>query len=555
MKKYKNPILLCDYSDPDVIRVGDTFYLTASSFNFVPGLPLLESKNLVDWKLVGYAAKKVALSGYDEVQNAKGIWAPSLRFHGGLFYIFFATPDEGIFETHARDFRGEWSEWNCVWSGKGFIDPCPLWDDDGKIYVVHGYAKSRIGFNSKLGILELDENLKAKTEDRIIFDGTKSQPTIEGPKIYKRGGFYYIFAPAGGVANGWQTVLRSENIFGGYEEKIVLAQGKTKINGPHQGGYVETQDGSGYFMHFQDAGIFGRITHLQPVKWRNGWPLMGSAAVQNCKVLNCKVQNHKDENFDENETVGGIGEPLEEYFVPYDDEKTETAENADTARVNSCGFEVEKGIPEFQFSGNAGLESLETENGDFSKKFYGDGTLWLNPNVCTKKIDAESFVYEKKIEILRDDGLLRSARNDVEGEKNRLLRFARNDEKNIEASDFTCKDVGMESRCVRHGIIFLGNEYSALEVEKRADGFYLVQIVSSGSEKGDETRKESVVFEAKLSKSVNSVVLNMKFAGEGRLGKVIFSCEADGENGKIDFVSGPFRTENAHWVGGRYGWF
>lgn len=516
MKKYKNPILLCDYSDPDVIRVGDTFYLTASSFNFVPGLPLLESKNLVDWKLVGYAAKKVALSGYDEVQNAKGIWAPSLRFHGGLFYIFFATPDEGIFETHARDFRGEWSEWNCIWSGKGFIDPCPLWDGDGKIYVVHGYAKSRIGFNSKLGILELDENLKSKTEDRIIFDGTKSQPTIEGPKIYKRGGFYYIFAPAGGVANGWQTVLRSENIFGGYEEKIVLAQGKTKINGPHQGGYVETHDGSGYFLHFQDAGIFGRITHLQPVKWRNGWPLIGSAAVQNCNVQN-----------GESEMIGGIGEPLEEYFVPYDDEKTETAENADTARVSSCGFEAEKGISEFQFSGNAGLDSFETENGGFSKKSYGDGTLWLNPNVCTKKIAAESFVYEKEIEIWKDGGLLRFARNDV----------------------------GMEAHCVRHGIIFLGNEYSALEVEKRADGFYLVQIVSSGSEKGDETRKESVVFEAKLSERVKSVVLKMKFAGEGRLGKVIFSCEADGENGKIDFVSGPFRTENAHWVGGRYGWF
>ena len=543
MKKYKNPILLCDYSDPDVIRVGDTFYLTASSFNFVPGLPLLESKNLVDWKLVGYAAKKVALSGYDEVQNAKGIWAPSLRFHGGLFYIFFATPDEGIFETHARDFRGEWSEWNCVWSGKGFIDPCPLWDDDGKIYVVHGYAKSRIGFNSKLGILELDENLKAKTEDRIIFDGTKSQPTIEGPKIYKRGGFYYIFAPAGGVANGWQTVLRSENIFGGYEEKIVLGQGKSKINGPHQGGYVGTQDGSGYFLHFQDAGIFGRITHLQPVKWRNGWPLMGSAVVLNCK--------------DESETIGGIGEPLEEYFVPYDDEKTETAENSESVRVSSCGFEVEKGIPEFQFSGNAGLESLETENGDFSKKFYGDGTLWLNPNVCTKKIDAESFVYEKKIEILRDDGLFRSARNDEFGKENELPNFSRNDEAGNETKmlDFDCNDRIADEHCVRHGIIFLGNEYSALEIEKRADGFYLVQIVSSGSENGDETRKESVVFEAKLSKSVNSVVLKMKFAGEGRLGKTVFSCGTEGGDGKIDFVSEPFTTENAHWVGGRFGWF
>ncbi len=537
MKKYKNPILLCDYSDPDVIRVGDTFYLTASSFNFVPGLPLLESKNLVDWKLVGYAARKIPLSGYGDVQNAKGIWAPALRFHAGVFYIFFATPDEGIFETHAKDFRGEWSKWNCVWSGKGFIDPCPLWDGDGKIYVVHGYAKSRIGFNSKLGILELDENLKAKTEDRIIFDGTKTQPTIEGPKIYKRNGFYYIFAPAGGVTNGWQTVLRSKSIFGGYEEKIVLAQGETKINGPHQGGYVEAQDGSGYFLHFQDAGIFGRITHLQPVKWRNGWPLMGSAA----------VQNHKDENLDGIETADDIGEPLEEYFVPYDDGEDEKAGIAEVA-CSSCGFEAEKGVSEFQFSGNAGLESLENGNDDFSKakKIYGDGTLWLNPKVCTKKIDAKSFEYEKKIEILKDDG---------------LLRFARNAGEKIEMPDLACsaENAGntenTEIHCSRHGIIFLGNEYSALEVEKRADGFYLVQIVSSGSESGDEIRKENVVFEAELSQSVKSVVLKMKFSGEGRLGKVIFSCETVGVDGKIDFVSEPFRTENAHWVGGRYGWF
>lgn len=521
MKKYKNPVLLCDYSDPDVIRVGDTFYLTASSFNFVPGLPLLESKNLVDWNLVGYAAKKIEIPGYDEVQNAKGIWAPSLRFHDGLFYIFFATPDEGIFETHAENFRGNWSAWNCVWSGKGFIDPCPLWDDDGKIYVVHGYAKSRIGFNSKLGILELDENLKAKTDDRIIFDGTKTQPTIEGPKIYKRNGVYYIFAPAGGVTYGWQTVLRSRNIFGGYDEKIVLAQGKTKINGPHQGGFVETQDGSGYFLHFQDAGIFGRITHLQPVKWQNGWPFLGNAAVKKQENENSNDGDSScGQNFPEkaertkSSGIKEAGEPLEEYFVPYD--------NEETSSLNSFRDESGNTISEFQFSGNAGVDFLESGSCSNLKREYGDGTLWLNPYVCTKKITEKSFSYGKEIFI----------------------------------GDFN------DENCLeRHGIIFLGNEYSALEIEKRfgdagkSDGFYLSQIVSSGSEKGDETREERVVFEAKLSESVKSVVLRMSFSGDGRRGKVIFSCEADGVDGKVDFVSEPFITENAHWVGGRFGWF
>ena len=123
---YSNPILLCDYSDPDVCRVGDDFYLTASSFNFVPGLPVLHSRDLVHWKLIQYACKSLPGPGYEKVQNAKGVWAPSIRFYNGMFYVFFATPDEGIFYTSAADPKGEWSELHCVWSGRGFEDPCPF---------------------------------------------------------------------------------------------------------------------------------------------------------------------------------------------------------------------------------------------------------------------------------------------------------------------------------------------------------------------------------------------------------------------------------------------
>ncbi len=564
MRKYRNPILLCDYSDPDVIRVGKTFYMTASSFNFVPGLPLLKSQNLVDWTLVNYAAKKIELPFYEDVQNAKGIWAPSLRFHNGLFYIFFATPDEGIFETHAEDFEGEWSHWNCVWSGKGFIDPCPVWLDEnnddenkksGKIYVVHGYAKSRIGFNSKLGILELDENLKAVAEDKIIFDGTKTQPTIEGPKIYKRGGFFYIFAPAGGVTNGWQTVLRSKNIFGPYEEKIVLAQGKTKVNGPHQGGYVETENGEGYFLHFQDAGIYGRITHLQPVKWAEDWPLMGSAAVENKSSLQTENSpSLRAERSNLTEKANKTGEPLEEYFVPFDGDSKDEEAHEDGA------FRVKSGISEFQFSGNAGIDSLSSSEAGSSSSLrtdafsslrakrsnLGEGTLWLNPYVCTKKITAEKFEYEKEILLSCFSPSLQAASSSSSGtDPSSSLRAQRS---NL-ISDKAEK---------RHGIIFLGNEYSALEVEKRADGFYLSQIVSSGSEKGDDTRKENTVFEEKLAPGVKSVLLKMKFeesAENARLGKIIFSCRTQGSHEEIEFESSPFQTENAHWVGGRFGFF
>ena len=119
------------------------------------------------------------------------------------------------------------------------------------------------------------DGTKLLDEGKMVFDGQSNQPTIEGPKMYKRNGYYYIFAPAGGVRNGWQTVLRSKNIFGPYEDKIVLDQGKTEINGPHQGGWVELESGESWFVHFQDRGPYGRVVHLQPVKWVNDWPVIG----------------------------------------------------------------------------------------------------------------------------------------------------------------------------------------------------------------------------------------------------------------------------------------
>ncbi|NLZ80210.1 MAG: glycosyl hydrolase 43 family protein [Clostridiales bacterium] len=273
---YKNPILFADYSDPDVIRVGDTYFLTASSFNYVPGLPILVSKDLVNWKLVNYAIKNLPYEAYDRPAHAKGVWAPSIRYHNCEYWIFVGFPDEGIFMLHTKDPLGEWSEPICVREAKGFIDPCPFWDEDGKAYVIHAYAKSRIGFKSKLGIFPMSpDGTTCIGEDTFIYDGTKTQPTIEGPKVLKRDGYYYIFAPAGGVKPGWQTVLRSKNLYGPYEEKIVMHQGNTTTNGPHQGGLVDTPTGEEWFIHFQDAGVYGRICHLQPVIWENGWPIIG----------------------------------------------------------------------------------------------------------------------------------------------------------------------------------------------------------------------------------------------------------------------------------------
>lgn len=275
---YKNPILHADYSDPDVIRVGDDFYMVSSSFNCVPGLPILHSKDLVNWELVAHALQKQPpFDVFDKPQHGNGVWAPCIRFRKNEFYIYYPDPDFGIYLVKAENPAGPWSEPLLVKAGKGMIDPSPLWDDDGKVYLTHAFAGSRAGIKSIIVVAEMNNEGTAVIGDEImVFDGHDSHPTVEGPKFYKRNGYYYIFAPAGGVATGWQLVLRSKNIFGPYQEKIVMAQGNTNINGPHQGAWVNTQTGEDWFIHFQDKGAYGRIVHLQPMVWINDWPVIGA---------------------------------------------------------------------------------------------------------------------------------------------------------------------------------------------------------------------------------------------------------------------------------------
>ena len=274
---YKNPVLNADYSDPDIERVGEDYYLVASSFNAIPGLPILHSRDLVNWQIIGYALhRQPPFDVFDKPQHGNGVWAPALRFHNGEFYLYYPDPDYGIYLLKARNPAGPWSEPLLVKAGKGLIDPCPLWDTDGKAYLSHAFAGSRAGFKSILLMNQLSpDGTRILDEGILVFDGHAKHPTIEGPKLYKRNGYYYLSAPAGGVPTGWQLILRSKNIYGPYEEKIVLAQGNTAINGPHQGGWVDTPTGEWWFMHFQDKGPYGRVVHLQPMRWVNDWPVMG----------------------------------------------------------------------------------------------------------------------------------------------------------------------------------------------------------------------------------------------------------------------------------------
>lgn len=274
---YKNPVINADYSDPDVCRAGNDYYMTSSSFNEAPGLPILHSKDLLNWQLIGHAfARQFPYAHFDTPRHGNGCWAPAIRFHNGEFYIYYPDPDFGIYMIKAKNAAGPWSDPIIVKAGKGLIDPCPLWDEDGKVYLVHAWAGSRAGIKSILTLNRMNEKGTAVTDEGVlIFDGHAAHPTLEGPKLYKRNGYYYIFAPAGGVSTGWQLVLRSKHIYGPYEEKIVMDQGSTPVNGPHQGAWVEMPDKTHWFLHFQDKGAYGRVVHLQPMKWINNWPVIG----------------------------------------------------------------------------------------------------------------------------------------------------------------------------------------------------------------------------------------------------------------------------------------
>ncbi len=279
---YTNPVINADYSDPDVCvgRSGEDFYMTASSFNCIPGLPILHSKDLVNWELVGHAIKQLLpAERYATAQHGNGVWAPCISYnkYNDTYYIYWGDPDLGVFVVTAKDPEGEWTAPKCVIPGKGMIDTTPLWDEDGRCYLANGWANSRCQFNSVLTVREMSaDGMSAIGDPVIVFDGNGTiHRTAEGPKFYKRDGYYWILCPAGGVPVGHQLAMRAKSPYGPYEHKIVLARGTTDINGPHQGGMVHLKSGEDWFLHFQDKEAYGRVVHLEPVKWVDGWPVMG----------------------------------------------------------------------------------------------------------------------------------------------------------------------------------------------------------------------------------------------------------------------------------------
>lgn len=377
---YKNPIIYADYSDPDVVRVGEDFFMTASSFNFTPGLPILHSKDLVNWKVVSYALDRMPFENYNLPQHGKGVWAPSIRYHEGEFYIYFGAPDEGVFMVKTKDPFGKWEEPVLVQKSLGWIDTCPLWDDDGKAYLVHAFAKSRCGIKSILHVNKMAvDGTHLLDEGVMVVDGRVNNPTLEGPKFYKRNGYYYIFAPAGGVEKGWQMVYRSKNIYGPYEERIVLAQGDTPVNGPHQGAWVELENGESWFIHFQDLEPYGRIIHLQPVKWVDDWPQMGENVDE--KGLGQPVLVHKKPNVGKTYPVR-VPETSDEFMAP------------------TLGLQ-------WQWQANYDNVWYSLENHAlklYTKKFVAEDirTLYRLPNLLTQMMQMPVFTATTKV-TLKDD--------------------------------------------------------------------------------------------------------------------------------------------------------
>jgi beta-xylosidase len=366
---YKNPVIHADYSDPDAIRVGDDYYMISSSFNHVPGLPILHSKDLVNWELIGHALKKLPSPHFDTVQHGGGVWAPSIRYHDGEFYIYYPDPDFGIYLIKAKKILGPWSDPLLVEGGKGLIDPCPLWDDNGKVYLVHAYAGSRAGIKSIIVVKELNkEGTKVISDSVMVYDGHESDPTIEGPKFYKRNGYYYIFAPAGGVSVGWQTVLRSKNVYGPYERKVVMDQGATITNGPHQGAWVQTQTGEDWFLHFQDKEAYGRVVHLQPMKWVNDWPVIG-------------VDKDGD----------GKGQPVIVYKKSTVGKSFPIITPAESDEFNSTKLGLQW---QWQANPKEGW-AYPTPSGAlrmFSVYQKDSSSIWNVPNILAQKVPAESFM-------------------------------------------------------------------------------------------------------------------------------------------------------------------
>ena len=500
---YTNPVINADYSDPDVCvgASGEDYYMTASSFQCVPGLPILHSKDLVNWEIINYAltslyeGDEALLQHFSTPQHGAGVWAPSIRFHDGWYYIYWGDPDFGGYMVKTQDPAGKWEAPVCVIKGQGYIDTCPLWDEDGRCYLVNGWANSRSKFASVLTVRELSaDGTKAIGEPVIVFDGNGTENrTCEGPKFYKRDGWYWIMCPAGGVPTGFQLAMRSKSPYGPYEHKIVLAQGKTNINGPHQGGWVHTKYGEDWFLHFQDKEAYGRVVHLNPVDWSTGWPIMGQK-----------------------------GEPVSTYRKP------KSASSVIVNPVESDEFNAPTLGKQWQWQANYD-EKFGTATAFGTYRLYtyklseGWKNLWQVPNMLLQKTPADEFTVTTKIRM-------------------------------------TSKSDGQMG-----GLIMMGLDYFALVVKRVGKSFQLLQLTCKDADKGNAqtekliatlkpTAEDKIDYKPGIHEDIYlRLTVSNDAAGVAHGGKpmVRFAWSLDGK--KFQTCGDDFTMRQGKWIGAKFG--
>ena len=491
---YTNPVINADYSDPDVCvgASGEDYYMTASSFQCVPGLPILHSKDLVNWEIINYALgnlyedDEALLEHFSSPRHGAGVWAPSIRYHAGWYYIYWGDPDFGVYMVKTQNPAGKWEAPVCVIKGQGYIDTTPLWDDDGRCYLVNGWANSRSKFASVLTVRELSaDGTRAIGQPVIVFDGNGTENrTCEGPKFYKRDGWYWIMCPAGGVPTGFQLAMRSRSPYGPYEHKIVLAQGKTAINGPHQGGWVHTKYGEDWFLHFQDKEAYGRVVHLNPVDWSTGWPIMGNK-----------------------------GEPVTTYKKPKSSSKTVVNPvESDEFDSNTLGLQWQwHANYDEKFGMPTAFGTYRIYNYKLSDNFVN---FWEVPNLLLQKTPADKFTATTKIR-------------------------------------FTSKAEGQMG-----GLIMMGLDYSALVVKRVGKQFQLLQLTCKAADKGTPQTEQLIATlkpsaEDKIDyKPAIHMDIYLRLSVDNS--KLKFAYSLDGK--KFKSCGTEFQMREGKWIGAKFGY-
>ena len=451
----------------------------------------------MNWEIIGYALKELytgdteKVNHFSQPRHGEGVWAPSIRYHQGEFYIYWGDPDFGVYMVKTKDPAGDWEKPVCVIPGKGMIDTTPLWDDDGRCYLVSAYANSRARFASVLVVRELSaDGTKAIGNPVVVFDGNGTENrTCEGPKFYKRDGWYWIMCPAGGVPTGFQLAMRSKSPYGPYECKKVLAQGTTSVNGPHQGGWVHTKYGEDWFLHFQDKEAYGRVVHLQPVTWKDNWPVMGVVPKK-----------------------GYCGEPVITFRKP----KSESATVQNP--VESDEFNSPLLGKQWQWQANYnqtygmptafGTMRIYTHKMDEKAQ-----NMWMVPNMLLQKTPADCFTATAKLEL--------TAKNDHQ----------------------------------MGGIIMMGLDYSALVVKRVGESFQLVQLTCKSADKGKPesanvllTLKPTSIDKIDYQPANHEqIYLRMKVNNS----KCSFSYSTNGK--KFTDVGSEFTMREGKWIGAKIG--